>query len=178
MEHYNPSLQAIDPSFLYKFIGNKTETSIRNNDYCQVDLQRFELKDFECLQRLKPNNRTVTAYWLPDEEGKVNTVYLYQGETYIGEAENLEKFTYNECAAERTAEDEAKMVHQAKRAAHFDKLIKERRQDIPKIGKLDTTTARYIEEVPVDIVVEENEQPVNYDGDEFADYAANAINSL
>ena len=115
---------------------------------------------------------------MPDEEGNVNTVYLYQGETYIGEAENLENFTYNECAAERTAEDEAKMLHQAKRAAKFDHLIKERRQEIPRIGKINSDTARYIETVPVDIVIEENEQPVNYDGDEFADYATQAINSL
>ena len=178
MENFNPNLQAIDKSYLYRFIGNKTDTSIRNNDYCQVACQRFELKDFACLQRLKPNNRTVTAYWLPDEEGNVNTVYLYQGETYIGEAENLENFTYNECAAERTAEDEAKMLHQAKRAAKFDRLIKERRQEIPRIGKMNADTARYIETVPVDIVIEENEQPVNYDGDEFADYATQAINSL
>lgn len=178
MENFNPNLQAIDKSYLYRFIGNKTDTSIRNNDYCQVACQRFELKDFACLQRLKPNNRTVTAYWLPDEEGNVNTVYLYQGETYIGEAENLENFTYNECAAERTAEDEAKMLHQAKRAAKFDRLIKERRQEIPRIGKINSDTARYIETVPVDIVIEENEQPVNYDGDEFADYATQAINSL
>ena len=178
MENFNPNLQAIDKSYLYRFIGNKTDTSIRNNDYCQVACQRFELKDFACLQRLKPNNRTVTAYWLPDEEGNVNTVYLYQGETYIGEAENLENFTYNECAAERTAKDEAKMLHQAKRAAKFDRLIKERRQEIPRIGKINSDTARYIETVPVDIVIEENEQPVNYDGDEFADYATQAINSL
>lgn len=178
LENFNPNLQAIDKSYLYRFIGNKTDTSIRNNDYCQVACQRFELKDFACLQRLKPNNRTVTAYWLPDEEGNVNTVYLYQGETYIGEAENLENFTYNECAAERTAEDEAKMLHQAKRAAKFDRLIKERRQEIPRIGKINSDTARYIETVPVDIVIEENEQPVNYDGDEFADYATQAINSL
>lgn len=178
MENFNPNLQAIDKSYLYRFIGNKTDTSIRNNDYCQVACQRFELKNFACLQRLKPNNRTVTAYWLPDEEGNVNTVYLYQGETYIGEAENLENFTYNECAAERTAEDEAKMLHQAKRAAKFDRLIKERRQEIPRIGKINSDTARYIETVPVDIVIEENEQPVNYDGDEFADYATQAINSL
>ena len=178
MENYNPNLQAIDESYLYKFIGNKTETSIRNNDYCQVDGQRFELKDYSSLQRLKPNNRTVTAYWLPDEEGKTQTVYLYQGDTYIGEAQNMEQFTYNECAFERTAEDEAKMLHQAKRAAHFDRLIKDRRQDIPKIGKMDRDTVRYIEQTPLDIVIEEHEQPVNYDGDEFADFTSQAINSL
>lgn len=178
MENYNPNLQAIDESYLYKFIGNKTETSIRNNDYCQVDGQRFELKDYSSLQRLKPNNRTVTAYWLPDEEGKTQTVYLYQGDTYIGEAQNMEQFTYNECAFERTAEDEAKMLHQAKRAAHFDRLIKDRRQDIPKIGKMDRDTVRFIEQTPLDIVIEEHEQPVNYDGDEFADFTSQAINSL
>ena len=178
MEHYNPSLKSIERSYLYRFIGNKTETSIRNNDYCTVACQRFELKDFGCLERLKPNNRRVTAYWLPDEDGSVGSVYLYQDETYIGEAENLEQFTYNECAAERTSEDEAKMLHQAKRAAKFDRMMKERRNEIPKVGKISSATARVVEDVAAEIVVEENVQPMNYDGDEFADYASHGIESL
>ncbi|KAA6312861.1 hypothetical protein EZS27_036277, partial [termite gut metagenome] len=59
--------------------------------------------------------------------------YLYQEDTYIGEALNRSAFDYNECAIERTPEDEAKMLHQQKRVAKFDKLIKESKTDIPKV---------------------------------------------
>lgn len=167
MQRYNPELKPIDASYLYRYIGNMTETSIRNNDYCQVNNQHFELKDYASLRRLKPNNNRVTAYWLPDDKEEVTRVYLYQGDTYIGEAENRERYAYNECAAERTDEDRDKMLHQAKRAAKFDKMIKERRQEIPRVGKMAAVTARAIAEVPVEIVLEEHEQPQNYEQDEF-----------
>ena len=176
----NPNLKAMAPSFLYRFIGNMTETSIRNNDYCQVNNQQFELKDFGSLKRLQPNNSRVTAYWLPDGDEEVKRVYLYQGDTYIGEAENRGQYAYNECAAERTEADEAKMLHQYKRAAKFDAMVRERRQDIGKTGRISKESARVIAEAPADIVIEENAQPANYEQDEFncEDYISKAIQSL
>ncbi|KAA6323493.1 hypothetical protein EZS27_027071 [termite gut metagenome] len=129
----NPSLKPIQPWYLCQFIGNQTQTSLHNNDYCRVDNEKFELSDFEALKRLKSNNTEVTAYWLPLEDGSVDKVYLYQEDTYIGEALNRSAFDYNECAIERTPEDEAKMLHQQKRVAKFDKLIKESKTDIPKV---------------------------------------------
>ena len=179
MQRFNPALKPIDASYLFRYIGNQTETSIRNNDYCQVNNQHFELKDYTMLQRLKPNNKRVTAFWLPDAKDEVGTIYLYQGDTYIGEAVNREQFAYNECAAERTDDDRANMLHQAKRAAKFDKFIKDRRQEIPRVGKIEAATAREIAEVPVEIVLEQHEQPQNYEQDEFSyNFTQNAIDSL
>lgn len=179
MQHYNPTLRPIDQGFLYQFIGNQTKTSLRNNDYCKVNNQEFELKDFAGLKHMKPNTKNVTAFWLPNEDGDVTSVYLYQDGVFIGEAINRERFSYNECAVERTAEDEANMLHQYKRAAQYDSFIRDRRKELGKVGKISSIRARVIEDVPLDIVVEEHEQPKNYEQDEFnCDYTADAINSL
>lgn len=180
----NPTLKPLDMSYLLQFIGNITETSIRNNDYCAVNNSEYEIRDFNCLDRLAPNNKHVTAYWLPDENGEVNEVYLYQGDTFIGIAENRAKYAYNECAAERTDDDKDKMLHQQKRAAKFDKFVKERRASIPQIGRTDSATAQIIAATETEIV--ENEQPLNYEQDEFnsdteilaQDYAKMALNNL
>jgi len=195
MKQVNPDLKPMDMAYLMQWIGNVTETSIRNNDWCMVDNAGFELKDFNSLKRLKPNNYRVTAYWLPKAdtghgtEGHetVETVYLYQDGVYIGEAENREKYAYNECEAERTEGDAEAMLHQQKRVAKFDKWVKERRAELPKVGHMDAGRMEELEspaltgtpfgkgEVP-----EVNEQPLGYEEDEWnaEDYAALAISRL
>jgi hypothetical protein len=171
LSNINPDLKPIEHWHLYRFIGNETETSIRNNDYCAVANEEFELINFDSLNRLKSNNTKITAYWLPDDDGSINKVYLYQGENYIGEALNRSKFDYNENAIERTDEDRDNMLHQEKRLAKFDKFVKENRSDIPKIGKMDSETSATIAAVPVEIV--ETVQPKGLD-DEF-EYKFDAI---
>ena len=174
----NPDLRGIDRSYLLKFIGNMTETSIRNNDYCAVSNTECEIKDFAVLKRLQPNNYNVTAYWLPEDDGSIASVYLYQGDTYIGEAVNRSQFEYNECAVERTGEDDDKMLHQNKRASKFDKMIRTKRSEIGRVGVSDTSLAAAVREVPLDVV--ENVQPAGYEEDEFTvvDYAAKAKNDF
>ena len=180
MRQVNPDLKPIDTAYLLQFIGNVTETSIRNNDWCMVDGQGFELKDFSSLNRLKPNNYRVTAYWLPTPDDTVETVYLYQDGVYIGEAENREKWAYNECEAERTEADNAAMLHQQKRVAKFDKWVKERRAELPKVGHMDAELTKAIDATPLEVVPEQNEQPKGYEEDEWnaEDYAALAISRL
>lgn len=175
----NPDLKPIDMAYLMQYIGNVTETSIRNNDWVQVDNTGFELKDFGSLNRLKPNNRKVTAYWLPNSDETVETVYLYQDGVYIGEAENREKWAYNECEAERTEADNAAMLHQQKRVAKFDKWVKDRREELPKVGHMDAGQIREVETV-TPVVIEEAPQPLGYEEDEWnaEDYAALAIKNL
>jgi hypothetical protein len=180
IRNFNPDLKQIDKWYLYRYIGNETETSIYNNDYCKVQQMDFWLKDYNSLNRLKPNNREVTAYWLPEADGSIKTVYLYQGETYIGEAYNSNEFKYNEFAIERTGEDDANMLHQDKRNAKFDKMIRDNRAELPVVGYETQTQLTEREEITPEII--ENTQPKNYDGyddlDENEDWAAKAINSL
>lgn len=177
LANINPSLQKIDNWHLFRYIGNETETSIRNNDFCRVANQNFEITDFNSLKRLKPNNTEVMAYWMPEEDGSIKRVYMYQDGAYIGEAINREQFDYNECAIERTEEDEAAMLHQNKRLSKYDKFIKDHRADIPKIAHMDTAESNIIINTPVEII----ESPLKEKAEEetlMDDWAALAISSL
>lgn len=162
LSQVNPTLQPIEHWHLYRFIGNETETSIYKNDYLQCNNSEFELENFKMLKRLKPNDYTVTAYWLPEEDGSISRVYVYQGDTYIGEAINRDNFAYNECAIERTDEDRANMEHQAHRVGSFDKFIKEEKSEIPKIGSY-KASPNLSKEGEVPVVLAETEQPKGYE---------------
>lgn len=176
MKCVNPDLKPIEEWYLLRWIGKQTGTSIVNNNRVQVNGEQFELKDFGCIERLKPNSRKVEAYWSENAQGEVERVYLYQGDTYIGEAENMEKWRYNEFAAERGAGDMAAMLHQQKRVAKFDKMIRNRRQQLPRVGM--ATVPVEVVEAPVEVI--ETEQPRNYQGDEWeaVDYTKMALESL
>lgn len=181
VQRVNPELKPVEERYLLHYIGERTDTSIVNNNRLQVKGEQFELTDFACIGRLKPNSKRVEAYYMPGEE--IERVYLWQGETYIGEAENMEKWRYNEFAAERTDADREAMLHQQKRVAKFDKMVRERRAELPKVGM--ATVDAEVLEAPVEIV--ETEQPRNYMGDEWepatelggaVDYARLALESL
>lgn len=165
VQRVNPELKPVEERYLLHYIGERTDTSIVNNNRLQVKGEQFELTDFACIGRLKPNSKRVEAYYMPGEE--IERVYLWQGETYIGEAENMEKWRYNEFAAERTDADREAMLHQQKRVAKFDKMVRERRAELPKVGM--ATVDAEVLEAPVEIV--ETEQPKNYMGDEWESVA-------
>lgn len=182
MANINPDLQPVEHWSLYRHIGNRDETTINNNDYVKCANETFDLVNFNCLKRLKPNNYRVTAYWMPEADGSVNKVYLYQDEVYIGEAVNSSQFAYNECAIERTEADKANMLHQNKRLAKFDKFVKDQRTDIPDIGSLRASTVAAIDTIANHREEPEPVQAEVYDDDyyfaEETDWRARAINDL
>jgi hypothetical protein len=177
LKYFNPTLKAIEKWRLYRHIGNMQECTIYNNDYVMANNETFELANFDCIKYLKPNNTKVEAYWLPREDGSVDKVYLYQGETYIGEANNRALTSYNESAVERTDKDRANMLHQDKRIAKFGKTFRDKREQIPQVGVMGAITSRAIATAPVDIV--ESEPVKNYEDDyecvSNVDYAKLAI---
>jgi hypothetical protein len=180
LQNFNPDLKAIEPYYLYRFIGNETDTSIYKNDYCPVNNEEFELTNYNSLKRLSPNNREVTAYWLPGQTGQVDKVYLYQGDTYIGEAINRASTAYNECAIERTDNDRENMLYQQKRVAQFDKFIKETRASIPKLESSKKEASKQLQEVEVEVVgsMPIESEPSEFDYYEYEDFAAKAINDI
>lgn len=126
MQNQNPDALDINKSVLYKIIGNKTETSIRRNQYCKVQYNAYSLSHPSVVSRLAPNNYDVDAYWLEDENGDINNVYIYQGENYIDTCTKIVK--YNEATAEQTDADRAALTEQAKYVAQFDAWVKEEKQ--------------------------------------------------
>ena len=117
----NPTLQPINKAVLARYIGEKVETSIRRNSYCRVDHQDWWLSDTSVLEKLAPNNMKVDAYYIPDEEGKYNEVFIYQNDMLVDKLENLG--TFNTADAEQTEEDKAIFLKQQKKIASFRKYL-------------------------------------------------------
>ena len=120
VENMNPDLSRPQKHKLFRYMGIRTETSIRNNDFAQVMYEKYAIDNQGAIARLKPNNYSVEAYYVPDPDGNIGEVYLYQGETFISKATKIER--YNEAKMERTAADEEIRTNQAKRQAHFFKV--------------------------------------------------------
>ena len=77
LEHMHPSLLAPNPAVVLREIGQHTKTSLRNNDYVQVQYENYAIETYDILSRLQTNNYTVEAYYLPDGNGQIAEVYLY-----------------------------------------------------------------------------------------------------
>ena len=119
----NPSLRPLDKLTLSRYIGERVETSVRRNSTVRVAYEDWWLSGTEVLGKLAPNDYKVTAYYLPDEEGKPTEVYLFQGDRYIDKVERVE--TYSRVMAEQTDEDVVKYIEQQKKIAKFGKWVRD-----------------------------------------------------
>ena len=132
MDNINPLLRPFDPVTLARYIGEKVETSIRRNSTVRVAYEDWWLSSPEVLERLAPNNYKVTAYYLPDEDGKPQEVFIFQGDRYIDQVERVQ--TYNRVMAEQTEEDKRNFYHQQKKVREFMAYTDEHM--VPSLGTM------------------------------------------
>lgn len=123
LENQNPDLAPPVKFRLFKQLGQHTATSLTNNNYVQVQYQKYAIESYDMLRRMKPNNYRLDAYWLPEADGTIQEIYLYQEGSYLGKAAGVER--YNEAKIERTEKDEQVRQDQAVRQAKFFKMEKE-----------------------------------------------------
>ena len=122
-ERINPTLQPLDKLTLARYIGERLETSIRRNSTVRVAHEDWWMSDTSVLEKLRPNDYKVTAYYMPDEEGKPTDVYIFQGDKYIDHVEKVQ--TYNRVMAEQTEEDTVNYIEQRKKIAKFSKYVRD-----------------------------------------------------
>lgn len=146
--HQNPNLAPWDKAVLYRFIGQHTETTIRQNTYCTVMYNQYGLPSPEIIEKLEPRNYKVDAYYLPDADGTINEVYIYQNGRYIATCKPVAR--YNENTAEQTEYDKAAYTEQSKYVAQFDKMMKDGK--IKRVGILAKEEAKQITEVQAEAV--------------------------
>lgn len=146
--HQNPNLAPWDKAVLYRFIGQHTETTIRQNTYCTVMYNQYGLPSPEIIEKLEPRNYKVDAYYLPDADGTINEVYIYQNGRYIATCKPVAR--YNENTAEQTEYDKAAHTEQSKYVAQFDKMMKDGK--IKRVGILAKEEAKLITEVQAEAV--------------------------
>lgn len=133
LEHINPNLKPFDAVTLARYIGEEVETSVRRNSTVRVAYEDWWLSSPEVLERLAPNNKKVTAYYLPDEDGKPTDVFLFQGDRYIDQVERVQ--TYNRVMAEQTEEDQKKFHHQQKKVREFCQYVEA--HQVPQMGTME-----------------------------------------
>ena len=146
--HQNPNLAPWEKAVLYRFIGQHTETTIRQNTYCTVMYNQYGLPSPEIIEKLEPRNYKVDAYYLPDADGTINEVYIYQNGRYIATCKPVAR--YNENTAEQTEYDKAAYTEQSKYVAQFDKMMKDGK--IKRVGILAKEEAKLITEVQAEAV--------------------------
>lgn len=146
--HQNPNLAPWDKAVLYRFIGQHTETTIWQNTYCTVMYNQYGLPSPEIIEKLEPRNYKVDAYYLPDADGTINEVYIYQNGRYIATCKPVAR--YNENTAEQTEYDKAAYTEQSKYVAQFDKMMKDGK--IKRVGILAKEEAKLITEVQAEAV--------------------------
>lgn len=139
----NPNLQPIDEAKISRYIGKHVETSIRRNSYCRVNYQDLWLSSPEVLNRLAPNNYKVDAYYIPDENGDMGKVFIYQKGKLIDQLKNVG--TFNSADVEQTDVDRQIMVEQNKLISQHDAIT--RREAIKPIGILPMETVNRLEKV-------------------------------
>lgn len=167
----NPNLPKFSKSHIYKYIGYETKKiKIYNTQYLKVQYDEYVLPHPSVVERLKPNNLVVDAYWMPDENGDINEVYLYQEGEYICTANKL--IAYNEAKAERTDKDVAAKLDQDKYVAQFDKYSKDETWAKLEIIRNDVND---IEDADAVEVHTPKQKPDEFDDGEFE---TNAINNF
>ena len=133
-ENLNPELITYNRPLLARYIGEKEDTTIRRSMYCRVQYVDYMLPKADVLSQLAPNNYSVQAYYMPQEDGSTGDIYLYQNDNYLCTASKIAKFTTAQ--AEWTEQDDAAMAEQAKYITHFDWSMKDGRHK--KIAHLST----------------------------------------
>ena len=154
-ERINPSLRPLDKLTLARYIGERVETSIRRNSTVRVAYEDWWLSSTSVLEKLRPNDYKVTAYFMPDEEGKPTEVYIFQGDKYIDHVERVQ--TYNRVLAEQTDEDVANYIEQQKKISSFKKYMRD--HEIEGLGVLKPTESPSNVEGE-DLVLEAAEPPI------------------
>lgn len=122
LHHVNPNLPAFDKGHLAKYIGEKTTTSIRRNQYVTVQYGKYQLPSTQTIALLQPNNYNVDAYYIPTENNTVNEVFIYQNNQFLAECKPVP--TFNRANAEWTDADVLGYQNATKYISEFDKMVK------------------------------------------------------
>ncbi len=170
LANLNPNLLPLDKSYIYRYIGFETETSIRRSMYVQTQGARYMLPHPNVLERLN-TNRAVKAYWMPNKEGEIEEIHVYQHDEFVCTCKKV--VYYNEAQAERTEADWLAKLEQDKYVAKFDKMIKDELGGIDKLEVIDTRKRKVAEVQKVELVEsnEEFDKPITESVGSYADKA-------
>jgi hypothetical protein len=144
----NPDTVKYPPQTILPMIQKPVKTSVHRGQV-QVKSNTYDVNTSVFGLAKDHKGRTpVDAHYLADEQGAIDTVYLFQQGKYIGQGILGE--TYNYSTAERTKEDWAVMQEQTKRQYDYVETAKKRLQELPKVGMMDVRASEKVQKVAVE----------------------------
>ena len=176
VNNMHPDLSRPQKFRIFKEIGFKIETSVQNKDSVRVQYEEYWI-DQSILQRLKPNNYNVDAYFIPDITGQINEVFLYQEDEFLCKSDKIQR--YNESLFEQTEKDKEIMLIHQKRQAKRRKQVKDGvLGKISKVEVLLNDMDRFESMVPEIVENQEKESEFEYPNHDMEWMNEEAINSL
>ena len=157
-EHMNPNLQPYDKAYIARFIGECVPTTIRRNSYCRVNYTDYWLSSPEVIGKLAPNNYKVEAYFIPEEDGNIKDVFVYQDGKLIDTLVDMGRF--NTAEAEQTETDKRILGKQMKYIHAFDEMIS--RDGITPVGTLKSESVKQIASAPTKAVEIPKTEEIDY----------------
>jgi hypothetical protein len=164
VNYQNPDAPEVNEAQFIMYIGEHTPTSIRRSQYVRVQYANYSISSPQIVERLKPNNYEVDAYYIPDINGVIDKVYLFQNNRFIDTCGKIER--YNEATAEHTDIDRLAFKEQSKYVKKFDTMIKTNK--VKKVAIVENTK-KY------DDVEAKEVEAVEYNESNEFDFAANDI---
>lgn len=127
-QHQNPNLIKHATETVIPYIGVRRESSIRAG-YIKVAGEVYRLPSIDSLNEFV--TPMVVTYYLPDEQGSADTIYVYQDGNFICTAAKVEGF--QEAKIEQTDADRENANEQWSYQTGFDKMVRERRDSLPQV---------------------------------------------
>lgn len=135
MFNINKDLAQPAEHIISRCIGDHTPTTICNSQYVKVKYGKYILPSPTVMARLKPNNYSVDAYYIPDMGGIISEVHLFQNGEYLCKCSKIE--TYSTARIEWTDADAKAYTAQAAYVGSFDSKIKKGVKNLPKVAILE-----------------------------------------
>jgi hypothetical protein len=167
LKHVNPNTVDFQAHTVAQYAGNHVKSSIRRNQYIKANYAFYQLPDVELIDQLDPNNYEVDVFYLPNEDGIVDQIHIFQGGQFLATCNKIDK--YNEATAEQTDEDVRHYEKQADFVHEFDTMIKAGKKR--KTAKIEITPNEDYKEMEIH---QETEQE-DYNWDNYADKAIKDI---
>jgi hypothetical protein len=143
----NPALPVMNLSLVIPYVGYKVQTSV-SRMRIQVQYNKYELPDTTAMEGL--NDRPVNAYYIPEDNGEIPSVWVYQDGDFVCEAKKAQRF--QEAKIEQTEDDHKLMGKQKRYIEQFDTVIEQKRSTLIPVGMVSLKPERVMPKVVPEVI--------------------------
>lgn len=156
MDRQHTELMPIQWQKVARYIGNKTETSV-NRYEIRCNNQIWRLPSAELANKTGNNGQAIDAYWLTDQEGNTDKLYLYAKDSEEFLCEALPKPVAHKARIEQTEDDKKILGKNYRYNKGIEQHIKEGKEKLVPLAVMNTENTT-LNNHQVEIIADEPEE--------------------